>query len=195
LTTIFGGLLIGLPVIPLAVSAQTRPVPSRCPGVYYEEPWNSTVITPEDCPPNAVTERFLEEGRLPARQADTQTSPERTQQPLPEERSEPVATVIPTEGTLNVRVKNNTNAVVRYQAIGYTDYRPLAGGEETILRNIPLPATIAFARQDDGFVRVTPISSSDQEGMLEVSLDEDATPGDSNQGVLRIQADGQVFLN
>jgi hypothetical protein len=54
--------------------------------------------------------------------------------------------------------------------------------------------TVTFVRQDDGFVEVLPVSAS-KDGVLEVALDEDANPLDSNQGVLRIQRDGQVFLN
>jgi hypothetical protein len=53
---------------------------------------------------------------------------------------------------------------------------------------------VTFTRQDDGFVEVMPMSAS-KDGVLEVGLDEDANPRDSNQGVLRIQKDGQVFLN
>ncbi|WP_317110326.1 hypothetical protein [Chroococcidiopsis sp. SAG 2025] len=49
-------------------------------------------------------------------------------------------------------------------------------------------------RQDEGFVQVMPMSAS-KDGMLEVALDEDANPRDLKQGILRIQKDGQVFLN
>lgn len=42
-------------------------------------------------------------------------------------------------------------------------------------------------------VEVLPVSRS--QSLLTVSLDEDATPADQDQGVLRIQEDGQVFLN
>lgn len=38
-----------------------------------------------------------------------------------------------------------------------------------------------------------PMSAS-TEGMLEVTLNEDAQPLDSNQGTLRIQEDGSVLL-
>jgi hypothetical protein len=192
LNTLFASLFFGVPAIPLAASAQTRPAPSVCPGVYYEEPWNNTVITPADCPPNAVTEQFIEEGRLPAQHGNM--SAQTAQPSQPEDRSDVIATITPTDGTVDVRVKNNTNALVQYQAIGYTDYVPLEGGEETVLRDVPLPATITFARQDDGFVKVMPISAS-TEGMLEVTLNEDAQPLDSNQGTLRIQEDGSVLLN
>jgi hypothetical protein len=60
------------------------------------------------------------------------------------------------------------------------------------LRGLPTPVTITLVRQDGGLVKVMPMSTS--EGMLSVSLDE-TTNFDDNQGVLRIQRDGQVFLN
>lgn len=98
------------------------------------------------------------------------------------------------DGKVNVKLKNNTNALIIYEAIGYTQRRALLGGEEIVLRNLPTPATITMVRKDDGFLEVIPVRTSEQ-NLLEVSLDENATPLDKNQGVLRIQTDGQVFLN
>jgi hypothetical protein len=191
LTTIFGGLLIGLPAIPLV--AQTLPIGAKpCARIFYEEPYNGYVIVPPECPPNAATQRAIEAGRLRDRSSQTNTVP--TEPSVSEAANQPVATVTPTNGTINVRVKNNTNALVQYQAIGYTDYVSVEGGKETVLQNIPLPATITFARQDNGFVKVTPMSTS-TEGMLEVILNEEAQPLDSNQGTIRIQENGQVLLN
>jgi hypothetical protein len=116
------------------------------------------------------------------------------QPPLPAERSQPIARVMPMDGKVNVRLKNNTNALITYEAIGYTQRRALLGGEEIVLRNLPTPVTLTMVRKDDGFLEVMPVRTSEP-GLLEVSLDEDATPLDKNQGVLRIQRDGQVFLN
>ena len=122
-----------------------------------------------------------------------QTNPPVTP-PLPANRSQAVAKVMPMDGNVEVRVKNNTNAIVTYEAVGHTQRRVLQGGEQTVLRNLPVPVTVTFVRQDDGFVQVMPMSAS-KDGVLEVALDEDANPRDRNQGVLRIQKDGQVFLN
>jgi len=188
--TVFGGLLIGLPAIPLVAVAQPSQVLNPCPRIYYEEPYNSTRLSPEGCPPNAAT-RILQGGRVSQQQVETNAP---LQPPLPEKRSRAVATVMPMNGSVNVRVKNNTNAVVTYQAIGQTPRRILPGRQETLLRNLPVPVTVTFTRQDNGFVQVIPMSAS-KDGVLEVALDEDANPRDSNQGVLRIQKDGQVFLN
>ncbi|NHC35982.1 hypothetical protein [Scytonema millei] len=52
--TIFGGLLIGISAIPLVASAQGSQVLNPCPRIYYEEPFNSTRLAPEGCPPNYV---------------------------------------------------------------------------------------------------------------------------------------------
>jgi len=253
--TIFGGLLIGLPAIPLVAVAQPSQVLNPCPRIYYEEPYNSRNIVPEGCPPNAITQQLrtapgttdpitlnqqpsdtvagerspglpganqtpnriapadapttpaqiapggAEAARPGATSADPYYSPGIRDQtnppvtpPLPENRSQAVAKVMPMNGDVSVRLKNNTNAIVTYEAVGYTQRRVLPGGEETLLRNLPVPVTVTFTRQDDGFVEVIPMSAS-KDGVLEVALDEDANPRDSNQGVLRIQKDGQVFLN
>lgn len=203
--TVFGGLLIGIPVMPLVASAQGSQVLNPCPKIYYEEPFNSTRLAPEGCPPNAATRIVQRQGtpeaaRPSATSADPYYSPGMRDRrnppvtpPLPENSSQVVAKVMSMDSNVEVRVKNNTNAIVTYEAVGHTQRRVLQGGEETVLR-LPVPVTVTFTRQDDGFVQVMPMSAS-QDGVLEVALNEDANPRDRNQGVLRIQKDGQVFLN
>lgn len=200
---IFGSVLVSLPAIPLAASAQTGSPLNPCPGIYYDEPFSSLRPAPAGCPPNAasrlqtdrVPDRALTRDREVFLEPLTPASPPAgvSQPPLPEERSEPIAMVMPTNGTVSVRLKNNTNAVVSYEAVGHTQRRFLSGGEETLLQNLPTPVTITMVRQDNGLVRVAE-ASSPEAGMLEVSLQEETTL-DDNQGVLRIQRDGQVFLN
>jgi hypothetical protein len=202
LTAVFSVFPIGLPTIPLV--AQTLPIGAKpCARIFYEEPYDDYVIVPEECPPNTATQQARETGRLSDRQEDAAYGSQLEQVPdrqaddtytIPtEQSSEPVATVIPAEGTVDVMLKNNTNAVVRYQAVGYTDYLSLEGGAEVLIENVPLPSTVTFARQDDGFVEVKPVTATD--GMLTVNLDEDRTPLDRNQGVLRIRESGQVYLD
>lgn len=230
---IFGGVLI-VPSTSFVASAQTQ-VLNPCPRIYYEEPFNSTRVAPQGCPPNAATRLLGDrangitptepganltpnavvpaaapttpaqiaptpgqpgiaiDGRTPraTNPPGTPTIPVRP--PLPENRSQAVAIVMPMDGNVDVKVKNNTNAIVTYEAIGHTPRRVLQGGEETVLR-LPLPVTVTFVRQDNGFVKVMPMSAS-KKGMLEVGLNEKANPVDNNQGVLRIQKDGKVFLN
>lgn len=249
LNSIFGGLVLSLPAIPLAAVAQLSPVLNPCPRIYYEEPFNSRNLVPEGCPPNAATQRLRgtidplrvqqpsdtvagqRSPGLPGANltpnaivpADAPTTPRQVvptpsqpgvgvrgnmpattnppgtptipvKPPLPENRSQAVANVMPMNGNVSVRLKNNTNAIVTYEAVGYTQRRVLPGGQEIVLRNLPVPVTVTFVRQDDGFVEILPVSAS-TDGVLEVGLSEDASPLDSNQGVLRIQKDGQVFLN
>ncbi len=67
-----GGACIGLPLVsagisnaqgmnsmpqqsPLSQSTQASPYLNPCPGIYYEEPFNSTRIVPPGCPANAAT--------------------------------------------------------------------------------------------------------------------------------------------
>jgi len=142
-------------------------------------------IVPADAPTTPV-------GSTGAAAVPDQTNPP-VQPPLPEERSHAIARVMPMNGTVNVRLKNNTNAIVTYEAVGHTQRRILPGREETVLRSLPTPVTITMVRQDEGLLKVTPVSTKEQ-GVLEVSLDEEKNL-DDNQGTLRIQRDGQVFLN
>jgi len=196
LGAIFGGVLISLPAtlleasaVPVSTVAQINP----CPGIYYEEPYNSTRMAPPGCPPNQAT-RMGRDGQMPSRPMTPVISPANVPQaPLPEVRSEAVARITPTNGTVDVQLKNNTNALVSYQAVGHTDRRYLQGGEEIILQNLPTPITITAVRQDEGWLQMMPMSA-DETGQLEVTFEEETTL-DSNQGVLRIQEDGQVFVD
>ncbi|MBD0264838.1 MAG: hypothetical protein ICV78_19575 [Tolypothrix sp. Co-bin9] len=199
LGTIVGTLLISVPAIPQAALAQQRTTKlNPCPSIFYEEPHRNRVLVPQGCPPNALT-RQRGQGQISVEQNSVVVPVypynQRTrviQPPFPESRQSAIATVTPTAGTVDVKLKNDTNAGISYQAIGYTQPRFLAGGQEFVLRGLPTPVTITLVRQDGGLVKVMPMSTS--EGMLSVSLDE-TTNFDNNQGVLRIQRDGQVFLN
>jgi hypothetical protein len=213
-SAICGSLFIGLPAIPLAASAIPASRVNPCPGIYYEEPFNSTRLVPQGCPANAATQR-VQTGVIPAGVIPAGVIPDRAvtrdreiftepltpapppvgviQPPLPETRSNAIALVRPVNGKVDVKLKNNTNALISYEAIGYTQRQFLPGGEEIVLQNLPTPVTITTVRQDKGLVDVMPISTS-QPGMLEVSLNE-SKQLDDNQGVLRIQRNGRVFLN
>ena len=103
---------------------------------------------------------------------------------------EPVVTLPETEGEIKVIVKNNTNAVINYQAVGFTENQTLKGGEEYTLEGLPVPVVIRAARQDEGFITTEPTINDN--GILEVALDE---AGERNLGVVRIEQDGGVYIN
>lgn len=68
---ICGGLFIGLPAMSqVAVAQQSVPQQPQqqahskinpCPGIFYEEPHNSRVLTPAGCPPNAITRQLAQQ--------------------------------------------------------------------------------------------------------------------------------------
>ncbi|MCU0570043.1 MAG: hypothetical protein MUF49_26145 [Oculatellaceae cyanobacterium Prado106] len=194
---ILGGLFMGLAIIPLTASqaaAQLNP----CPGIYYSEPFNNIAPAPQGCPPNAATQR-----RSPQPAAQTPSFPSQTsptpgelslQPPLPEEQGDAIANIALNSNLLNVRVANNTNTAVVYEVIGQTDVRTLQGGEEVTLRGLPVPTTIAFTRPDGGFVEIIPVTGAEPDSFA-VQLREEFNPLDENQGVLRVEQSGQVFVN
>ncbi|MEP6515244.1 hypothetical protein [Microcoleus vaginatus] len=192
LQIISGSLLIALPTVPLVASAAPAPTLNSCPRISYEEPYNSNVRVSQGCPPNAASQRLnpqeLGQNMVPPARGTNVTQP-----PLPETRQTPLATVTPMAGEVSVKLTNSTNAPISYQAIGHTESRMLARGAEIVLQNLPTPVTVTMVRVDGGLLKVIPMSSSEK-GMLAVSIDETSNL-DGNQGVLRIQSDGQVFLN
>ncbi|KAF3889041.1 MULTISPECIES: hypothetical protein [Nostocales] len=190
-----------------------------CPRIFYEEPHNNRVLVPQGCPPNALTRQQSSQGGIPtgavpANPTEEQVrlgvggeAPDNANQnysgrqqgqvsviapPSPNQQQSPIASVTPTNGQVSVKIKNDTNAAINYEVIGHTERRVLAGGQEVVLQNLPVPVTITTVRQDNGFVRVIPVST--KSGMIEFSLDEQANPG-NEQGVIRIQQSGQVYLN
>ncbi|MEA5598521.1 hypothetical protein [Rivularia sp. UHCC 0363] len=199
LKKVLSGFAILIPFLPLtALAIPARPNPKRnpCPKIYYEEPYNNKIIVPAGCTPNAATTRWKQTGQavdqsLNAIPPVTNVKP--IQPPIPENRASAVATIKPMMGKVSVTLKNDTNARISYQVLTHTEVRYLEGGKEVVLRDIPAPATITMVREDKGLLRVMPMSGK-EDGMLTVSLDEKTTP-DNDQGVLRIQADGDVFLN
>lgn len=204
--TAFGSLLISFSSItPSAVAQQQTSKINPCPSIFYEVPHRDRVMVPAGCPPNAATLR-MQQQRQTLGQPTIIVVPIRPgvrpiQPPIPENRQSAMsgdkplrvyATVRATAGTVNVKLKNNTNAGISFQAIGYTEPRYLKGGQEFVLQNLPTPVSITLVRQDGGLLKVMPLSTS--QGTLAVSLDE-TTNFNNDQGVLRIQRDGQVFLN
>ncbi|MEM7714501.1 MAG: hypothetical protein AAF349_13165 [Cyanobacteria bacterium P01_A01_bin.68] len=199
LKKLLSGFAIVLPLLPLtAYAVPNRPNPKRnpCPKIYYEEPYNNKLIVPVGCTPNAATARWKQTGQAVDQSINvvpTTTNVKPIQPPIPENRANAIATIKPMMGKVSVMLKNDTNARISYQALTHTKVRYLEGGEEVILRDIPTPATITMVREDGGLLQVMPMSTKSDE-MLSVTLDE-KTNFDNNQGVLRIQEDGQVFLN
>ncbi len=112
--------------------------------------------------------------------------------PLPEDRSVAIATAIPVNNQLSIRLVNDTGTTVTYEVLGETTKRELMGGESAMLQGISLPATITTVRPDNGLIDVT--ADASEAGMLEISLMQEPTLDDT-QGVIRIQSDGQVFVN
>lgn len=196
----FGGsLALGLSAVAAPASVVFAQSPNPCPQLYYEEPFNSDRAVPAGCPPNAATQRLIDQGRIAPPQPvapaagnstiDNSATP--ATPPLPETVQNAIAVVTPVSGRVTVVLKNDTSTEITYQALESTDQRTLAAGEETVLQDLPAPTTINLIRPDGGFIRVTP-QPGQEPGRLAVSL---SASGNLSENVrsLRIQEDGQVL--
>lgn len=183
--------LVGFSVPTLAT---TTSMTNPCPGIYYEEPHNSSRISPAACPPNAAT-RLRNEQSQPPNQLPivvprtTTVSP--SQQVLSPVEKAPIGTVQLQSGRVNVQLKNMTNTPITYQAIGHTSERALVAKTDLVLQDLPTPVTITFLRPDSGLIRVTMVANSES-GMLVLMLDE-ATGLSNSQTSVRIQTNGNVL--
>lgn len=128
------------------------------------------------------------ESALPATQ-----EPQGAMPPLPETREQAVANVSLVNDQVDIQLTNNTNALITYEAIQYTQRRTLQPGETVTLQDLPAPVTVTAVRQDNGLLDISSVTTPEA-GLLEVSLDE-STDLDDTQGVLRVQESGQVFIN
>lgn len=172
-------LLSAMLVIPVESLAQTNP----CPLLYYEEPFNTYLPAPAGCPANDA-------GVLPSPGTPTPSEPV-SQPPLPDEE-EAIATVNLVRDAVNVTLVNMTDAAIDYQVITDTDTRLLTGDSEVVLRQLPVPTTLTFNRQDGGLLQVIAVPTETNE--LTLRLDETVDLGQDINSVT-VDADGSVFAN
>ncbi len=209
LGTIVGSFAIALPLTTAkssAIPSVPNPGVNPCPSIYYEEPYNSKLIVPQSCQPNAATQEWLEQGYAPYPQflipnqgnfipSVGGMAPFPLQSNNPEDtNNEIISTIEPVASKVDVKLKNNTNAVIAYQVIAHTKMRYLSGGEEIVLQDIPTPTSITMVREDGGFLNIEPQSTSSDQTTLVLSLDESQKVNDY-QGILRIKSNGKVLLN
>ncbi|MBE9103689.1 hypothetical protein IQ229_01630 [Nostoc cf. edaphicum LEGE 07299] len=114
-------------------------------------------------------------------------------QQLLQPRQAPNATIALANGTVNIRLVNDTAANVTYQVIGDTAPRSLRGKYNVTLQGLRAPVTVTFEREDGGQLIVTPQASSET-GTLEVTFKE-ATSAAQGRSAMRIESNGSVFLN
>ncbi len=77
-----GGLLLGLPAIPMVARAQQQTTPrvNPCPSIFYAEPHNSQVAVPQGCPPNAYTRQQMKvQGQSSNSSVSTPSTPNQMQ--------------------------------------------------------------------------------------------------------------------
>lgn len=191
--TIIGATLLSLPAVFAAVAGNAQTL-NPCPRLYYEEPFNTTRSVPQGCPPNAATQTLIDQGRYAAPQTTPAITPSQnvpvSTPPSPDERNA-IATITPSNGTVDVQITNNTSTTVNYLVVGQTQERTLNGKQTVVLQDLPAPVNINLVRPDGGFVQVVPQTSPDP-GELAVVLNEAANLDTGNR-TLEINAQGRVF--
>ncbi|MES1021272.1 hypothetical protein ABN584_00035 [Gloeocapsa sp. BRSZ] len=168
---------------------RTQTPVSPGPGTLPVSPTTPGTTPPSPCPPTGSTTPTPVPGTTPS---PTPTPGAVIQPPLPEQQQVPSARVMPVDNRVNIRLTNTTNAVVFYQVIGDTEQRSLAGKSEVTLRDLSVPVSLTFSRQDRGLLR--PTLNATSMGLLEVTLDA-TTDLAEDRTTMRVQPDGVVLLN
>lgn len=165
-------------------------VGGEAPGVTGSSALNPTPRIFQEAPYNRSPQTLTTPGAIPVTPTPRSSV---IQPPSPGQQQSPIATVLPTNNVVNVRLVNDSGANITYQVIGDTAPRSLAGRSTATLQGLQIPITVTFYREDGGLVTVTPQRTS-QQGTLSVTLRETPTVG-GDRSVLRITENGSVYLN
>ncbi len=103
----------------------------------------------------------------------------------------PDARITPTGGMVTVKLVNNTNTTITYQAIGDTEERSLDARSSVTLQNLKTPTSVTFYRGDRGFLVVRPkVTGSTLQ--LTMSASDDLSV---DKTFMEIKETGEVYLN
>jgi hypothetical protein len=127
----------------------------------------------------------------PTRQTYPSSTP-RTIIPTPEQQQAATTSVRPINGTVNLRLINESGANITYQVIGETQPRTLLGEDQITLRSIDTPSTVTFYRPDRGLLTVRPQQVAP--GVLEVRFNP-TTNFNMDKTTMTVQPSGAVYLN
>jgi hypothetical protein len=115
------------------------------------------------------------------------------QVPAPEQLASPLAFVRPANGRIAIRMVNLTGAAISYQAIGDTSFRTLAGNSEINLKDLPIPTSLTFRRDDGGLLNVA-VEANNPPGTITMTLRETTNFSD-DRTTLSVERSGAVYLN
>jgi hypothetical protein len=132
--------------------------------------------------------------RVPRPGQSAPTSPTTPPPSSTDQQQPPDTAIAPVNGAITIRFVNETGAVIDYEVIGQTEPRTLAGRSEIMLRDLTVPTTFTFRRQDKGFLLVTLQENNPTAGTLTLSVQETADFAADRTSVY-IDPTGNVFLN
>ncbi len=203
------GLIPVTPILPgtpsaeqirLGVGGEKPSVLNPNPSIFNEPPYNLSQrsLRPDaSSPPIILVPIPGEQSFSPNRPISIAPPPSESQTtpplPPPESQTAPVTKIALVNGKINIKLINQTGANLRYQVVEGMSERSLAKKSNVRLQNLNVPITLTFQREDGGLLTVTPRATS-QSGELEVTF-QDTTNANQSRKALRIEPDGNVFLN
>ncbi|MBD2293820.1 hypothetical protein H6G06_10015 [Anabaena sphaerica FACHB-251] len=184
----------------------TQTLPSSTPSSSVQSPQqgqnrstmgeNSTQTLPSSTPSSSVQSPQQGQNRSTMGENSTQTLPSSTPSSSvqsPQQGQDGTTRIALANGKANIRLMNETGAIITYQVIGDTAPRTLQGKSDITLQGLSAPVTITFQRQDAGLLMVTP-KPGEEGGSLEVTLKE-TTNVNQDRSAMRIEPNGSVFFN
>lgn len=172
-----------------------------------QSPWSSAVNEVDRLPDSYFISQLEENEIYPVPSEAVLFPPEQPRDLL---QPNSVSTNIPGEGTVALRVRNNTLTAITYQLtqqVSDANPRRILAGQEVILESVNAPATIVITYPEEGMLGVRPVNApyeavptqSVEEGVVdEVASNESDFDGDSGEFselVLSIEEDGELVWN
>jgi hypothetical protein len=105
----------------------------------------------------------------------------------------PDSAMTPVNGKVTIRFVNETGAAIEYQVVGDTEYRTLAGNTAMNLKDLPVPVTLTFRRQDAGLLQVR-FQADSPSGTIVVNVSA-TTDFALDRTTLYIDQAGRIFFN
>lgn len=112
---------------------------------------------------------------------------------IAQELPPPDAAITPIDGQVNIRFINETSAPIDYEVIGNTEPRTVGGRTQILLRDLAVPTTMTFRRQDKGFLQAT-LQQDQSSDTLILSVRE-TTDFTADRVSLYIDQQGAVYFN
>lgn len=108
-------------------------------------------------------------------------------------RQEPAA-YLPVSDAIDITLVNTSSSEIQFQAVGQTETRVLAPGEEVELSELSVPTHVRLAQEDGGLTQAEMTAVMTDEGAINVELSQAETLAEEVRSILVLETGVIYFL-